>query len=166
MGHPFSIPTALADNKQSEGVGLAQPHTTRLLTTRARITVALGLTAFVFALAVWSVPHLGHTKSGSLWPWDFLLHGWALIAANVAFYLYLCWLGFWFIRGTAGAERVFMVGWFANILLGPIGSLRPELAGAIGRIGTFGLGVALLAALALLLASADVSASNDRTDAT
>jgi hypothetical protein len=82
--------------------------------------VALGLTAFVFALAIRGGLHFGHTESGSLLPWDFLLHGRALIAANVALYLYLCWLGFWFVRGTAGTERVFMVGWFANILLGPI----------------------------------------------
>lgn len=128
--------------------------------------MALGLTAFVFALSIRGGLHLGHTESGSLLPLDFLLHGRALIAANLAFYAYLCWLGFWFIRGTAGAERVSMVGWFAGIRLGPIESLRPQWAEAIRHIGIFGLGVALLAALALLLNSADVSGSNGRTDAT
>ncbi len=145
---------------------MASLYPTRLLTTRARITVALGLTAFVFALAIRGGLHLGRTASGSLLPWDFLLHGRALIAANIALYLYLCWLGFWFIRGTAGPERVFMVGWFSNILLGPVESLRPQWAGAIGHIGAFGLGAALLAALALLLTPPDASASNGRTDAT
>ena len=145
---------------------MAQLRPTRLLTTRVRITVALGLTAFVFALAIRGGLHLGRTESGSLLPFDFVLHGRALIAANVAFYLYLCWLGFWFIRGTAGPERFFMVGWFAGILLGPIESLRPQWAGAIRHISTFGLGVALLAALALLLTPPDVSASGGRTDAT
>jgi hypothetical protein len=124
------------------------------------------LTAFEFALAIRSGLHLGRTEPGSLLPWDFLLHGRALIAANVGFYLYLCWLGFWFIRGTAGPERGFMVGWFANILLVPIESLRPQWAGAVRHIGTFGLGVALLAALALLLTPVNVSGSNGRTDAT
>jgi hypothetical protein len=145
---------------------LAQLHPARLLTTRVRIAVALGLTAFVFAVAIRGGLHFGHTESGSLLPWDFLLHGRSLIAANVALYVYLCWLGFWFIRGTAGTERVFMVGWFANILLGPIESLRPHWGGAIRHIGIFGLGVAFLAALALLLAPADVSGSSGRTDAT
>jgi hypothetical protein len=145
---------------------LAQLHPTRLLTTRVRIIVALGLTAFVFALAIRGGLHLGRTETGSLLPWDFLLHGCALIAANVALYLYMCWLGFWFIRGTTGPERFFMVGWFANILLVPIGSVRPQWARAIRHVGTFGLGIALLAALALLLIPADIPASGGRTDAT
>jgi len=145
---------------------LAQPHPTRLLTTRVRIAAAVELTAFVFALAIRGGLHLGRTESGSLLPFDFFLHGWALVVANIAVYLYLCWLGFWFIRGTAGPERFFMVGWFANILLGPIETLRPQSAGAIRHIGTFGLGVALLAALALLLSPTDVSGSSGRTDAT
>ncbi len=136
---------------------MAQLYPTRLLTTRVRIAVALGLTAFVLALAIRGGLHLGRTESGSLLPFDFVLHGRALVAANIAVYLYLCWLGFWFIRGTAGPERSFMAGWFANILLGPIETLRPQWAGAIRHIGTLGLGVALLAALALLLSPADVS---------
>jgi len=145
---------------------LAQLYPTRLLTTRVRIAVALGLTAFLFALAIRGDLHLGHTESGSLLPWDFLLHGRALIAANIALYLYLCWLGFWFIRGTSGPERFFMAGWFANILLSPIETLRPQWAGAIRHIGTLGLGVALLAALAPLVSPADVPGSSGRTDAT
>jgi hypothetical protein len=163
----FSTPTPLADNKQSqEAYYLAQLHQVRLLTTRVRITVALGLTAFVLALAMRGGLHLGRTESGSLLPFDAFLHGWALLAANVALYLYLCWLGFWFIRGTAGPERFFMVGWFANILPGPIEIMRPQWAGAIRHIGIFGLGVALLAALALLLTPADASGSSGTTDAT
>jgi hypothetical protein len=34
----------------------------------------------------------------------------------VAFYGYLCWLGFWFIRGTHGRERAVIVGWAIEIL--------------------------------------------------
>jgi hypothetical protein len=82
--------------------------------------MAAGLTAFVLALAIRGGLHLGHTESGWLLPLDFVLRGWPLIAVNVAFYGYLCWLGFSFIRGTAGPERLFMVGWFASILLSPL----------------------------------------------
>jgi hypothetical protein len=125
--------------------------------------VALGLTAFVFAL---TILHWGHTKSGWLFSAGFVLHGWPLIAVNVFFYGYLYWVGFWLIRGTAGPERFFMVGWFAGFLLSPLHALGPKWAVAIRHIGIFGLGVALLAALALLLSPVDVSGSDRRTDAT
>jgi hypothetical protein len=59
-----------------------------------------------------------------------------------------------------------MVGWFANILLSPIETLRTQWAVAIKHIGTFGLGVALLAALLLLLTSSPVADASGRTDAT
>ncbi len=144
---------------------MSQSHPTRLLTTRARTGLALGLSAFVFTLAIRGGLHLGRTESGSLLPLDSVLHGWPLIAVNVVLYLYLCWLGFWFIRGTAGPERLFMLGWFANILLSPLETLRPQWAVAIKHIGAFGLGVALLAALSLLLKPSEVADSNSRTDA-
>ena len=79
-----------------------------------------------------------------------VLHGWLLIAANVAFYAYLCWLGVWFIRGIEGRERVFWVGWFAAILVAPVDALRPEWALTIRYIRVFALAVALLAVLSLL----------------
>jgi len=112
--------------------------------------VALGLTAFVLVIAIRRGLHF-HTQTGWLLPLDFLLQGWPLIAVNALFYAYLCWLGFWFIRGTAGAERFFMMGWFAKILLSPLETLRPEWAAAINHLGTLGLAVALLAALWILL---------------
>jgi len=108
------------------------------------------VTGFVFALAVRDILRAGHTKSGWLFT-SAVSHGWPWLALNVFFYAYLCWLAFWFIRGTAGTERVFMVGWFAGILLSPLETLRPHWAVAITHIGAVGLVVALLAALALLL---------------
>jgi hypothetical protein len=142
---------------------LTQSHPTRLLTTRVRTGVALGLTAFVFAL---TILHWGHTKSGWLFTAGFALHGWLLMAVNVFFYGYVCWLGFWLIRGTAGPERLFMVGWFAGFLLSPLHTLGPQWAVAIKHIGAVGLAVALLAALSLLLHPSDVADSSGRTDAT
>jgi hypothetical protein len=116
--------------------------------------VALGLTAFVFAL---KILHWGHPKSGWLFT-GLVRHGWLQMALDVFFYGYLCWLGFWFIRGTKGPERVFMVGWFADILLMPLAALRPQWAVPIRHIGALGLAVALLALLALLLKPSDTAA--------
>lgn len=127
--------------------------------------MALGLTAFVLALAIRRRLHF-HTETGWLLPLDFLLHGWPLIAVNALFYAYLCWLGFWLIRGTAGAERFFMMGWFAKILLSPLETLRPEWAAAIKHVGTFGLAVALLAALWILLQESGADRSHDSRSTT
>ena len=77
-----------------------------------------------------------------------MLHGWPLIAVNLFIYCCVCWLGFWFIRGTVGQERFFMLGWFADILLWPLKMLWPGSAVPIRHIGALGLAVALLAALA------------------
>lgn len=79
---------------------------------------------------------------------------------NVFIYGYICWLGFWFIRGTDGPERFFMVGWFAGSLLWPLKMLRPQWAGTMRHISAFGLAVALLAAVALLLDPPDVADRN------
>jgi hypothetical protein len=129
---------------------MAHPQPTRLLTTRLRTGVAVGLTTFVFVLAVRDVVHRRHSV-GWLLPLDFGLHGWPPLAANVVFYGYLCWLAFWFIRGTHGRERAVMVGWFATVLLSPLETLQHGWAAEIGYICTFGLAVALVAATSLLL---------------
>jgi len=55
-----------------------------------------------------------------------------------------------------------MVGWFAAILLSPFETLWPRWGIAITHIGAFGLAVALLAALSLLLNSPDVTDSSDQ----
>lgn len=123
---------------------------TRLPTTRTRSAVALGLTGFVFALAVRDILHAGHPKSGWLFS-STVTHGWPWIALSVFFYGYLCWLAFWCIRGTHGTERIFVVGWFVGILLSPLEVLRAHWSPAITHIAAIGLGIALLAALALLL---------------
>jgi hypothetical protein len=122
----------------------------------------VGLTALVFVLAIWFGSHPGRARSGWLLPLDFMLRGWSLIIANVVFYGYLCWLGFCFVRGTKGRERVVMLGWFADILLSPLKTLTPDWAVTIGYIGTFGLAVALLAAVSLLSHPSAVANSADQ----
>lgn len=86
-----------------------------------------------------------------------------MIAVNVFLYGYVCWLAFWVIRGTKGPESLFMVGWFAGILLWPLKMLYPQWTVAIKYIGAFGLAVAFLVALSLLLKPPDVVSSNSKT---
>ena len=49
-----------------------------------------------------------------------------------------------------------MAGWFAGILLWPLKMLRPQWAVTLRHISAFGLAVALLAAVALLLVPPEV----------
>ena len=136
----------------------------RLLTTRLRIALAMGLTALVLVREIRGLhPH----RAGPVWllgpP---LLHGWVLMAVNVLLYAYICWLAFWCVRGTAGRERFFMVGWFVGLLLWPLKILWPRSAVPIDHIGSFGLAVALFAALALLLGHSEAVDSSSTTNAT
>ena len=124
--------------------------------------MAVGLTACVLALALRDVLLSSHRR-GLLLPLDFWLHGWPLIAANVIFYGYLCWLAFWFIRGSHGRERVFIVGWFSAILLPPLEFLQRGFAVEIRYICAFGLAVSLLAAVSILLHPTGVDDSTART---
>jgi hypothetical protein len=128
---------------------MPQPHPTRLLTTRLRTAMAVTVTGFVFLLALRETIH-PHAKRGWLLPLDFMLHGWPLVAVNVAFYGYFCWLAFWFIRGTRGRERAFMVGWSVALLLYPLKILHAEWVVAISYVGVFGWAVSLFAAVSLL----------------
>ncbi|MGA9352689.1 MAG: hypothetical protein WBV46_03295 [Terriglobales bacterium] len=131
----------------------------RLLTTRFTIAVAIGVTGLILALAVRGI---FANRAKTEWPISplFGLHGWPVIALNAVFYGYLCWLAFSFIRGTVGRERVFMIGWFAEILPSPLRMLGPEWVEMARYVGTFGLAVALLAALALLLKRPDAANSH------
>jgi len=146
---------------------LPEGRPARLLTTRWKTLFALIVTAYLLWLGVHGPLHLGHTESGSLRPLDSLLHGWPLIAVNVALYLYLCWVAFWFIRGTEGRERLFLAGWLFHLILWPVERLSPRSATTIQYLGMFGLVVALFAAVWLLLRPAppigDVVVVNSRS---
>jgi len=91
----------------------------RLLTTRLRIALAMGLTALVLVQEIRGLhPH----RAGPVWllgpP---LLHGWVLMAVNVLLYAYICWLAFWCVRGTAGRERF---SWWGGLWVSCCGRLR------------------------------------------
>jgi len=118
-----------------------------LITTRLRAAVALGLTAYVFALSVRDEVHPAHTKPTSLFGAP---HGWLAIVVSIAFYGYLCWLSFRSLSLIKGRERLFFVGWF-GFLLSPVKIIRPEWAALVEDLQFFGITVSLIAALSLLM---------------
>jgi len=69
------------------------------------------------------------------------LHGWALIATNIALYGYLCWLAY-----------VFLTGW-------PMNFLSARWAAAENWIVTFAMGVSLVMAIFMLFDSGKRTAS-------
>jgi hypothetical protein len=93
-----------------------------------------------------------------------MLHGWALVLANLAFYGWLCWLGFWFIYRSGGRERLFMAGWFADFLFWPVRVLDPRWVEPVRLIGIAGLAFALMIAVWLLLRPVDIEISTDGLD--
>ena len=123
--------------------------------------MAVGLTACVLALALRDVL-LSSRRRGLLLPLNFWFHGWPLIAANVVFYGYLCWLAFWLIRGSHGRERVFIVGWLSATVLPPLELLQRGFTVEIRYICAFGLAVSLLAAVSILLRPTGIDDSAGR----
>jgi len=118
----------------------------QLLKTRGKVGAAIGITALLLALGIF-----GARPTGWLLPLEFIIHGSALLAVNVIFYCYLWWGGLCFVRGTHGRERIFILGWITAILLWPLESLRPQWTGMVGYIGDFGLVVALITLVGVLL---------------
>lgn len=135
----------------------------RLLTTRLRIMLALAWTAYLLAPPVRGIVRHAHT--GWLVPRSVFFHGWLLVAFNVVVYGQICWMAFWCISGTVGRERLFMVGMFSDILMWPAGLLLPRWNLAIRNIGAFGLAIATLTGLGLLVGFSRNRANSDRADA-
>lgn len=132
-----------------------------LLSTRPRTAVAIVVTSYMLVLAVRGALGQGHNDSGRLLLNSFFgLHGWSLIAVNVAFYAYICWLAFCFIRASAGRERVFLVAWFIDVLLWPVKAMWPEWDMAAQFVSSIALGVAVGAAVSLLFKPPEVHSAN------
>ena len=138
----------------------------KLLTTRTRAAVAMALTAYAFVLAVRGGLHPGHNRSSWLMPASPILFGRPLVIANILIYGWFCWIAFWLVRRTAGRERVFMLGFFADILPWRLKILRPNWAVPVRHFAAIGLAVATLAALTLLLDPPDLGDTGDQADAT
>jgi hypothetical protein len=97
---------------------------------------------------------------------DFLLPTWAAAAINLAFWLYLVWVGTMFYRHAQGKERLLIAGW-STILLSPIKYFVSLSASAgIAYFETFGMVVAFLAAVCIVLQSSSSSNLERNTSGT
>jgi hypothetical protein len=121
-----------------------------LLTTRRRVAVALGVTAFLFALSVRDELHPAYRNTSWVFP-DGVPHRWLAIAFGVAIYGFYCWMSFEAIRATKGRERLFMVGLLLGFMPSPVKTLRPLWAVPVEDLEFFGITISLVAALSLLL---------------
>ena len=131
-----------------------------MLTTRARAAVGVVVTAYVLAQGIRELLHPAHADCGFLITSDGWLPGWLVIVLNVGFYAVFWWGGFWFIRGNQGRERLFMVGWFTFFLLSPLRALGPQWCVTVNYIDTFGLVVALVVAISLVVRPPNATGSS------
>lgn len=53
----------------------------------------------------------------------FFLHGWLVVALNLFWYGFFCWMGWNLIRGAIGRERLLIIGWLVGFLVRPIEGL-------------------------------------------
>jgi hypothetical protein len=127
--------------------------------------MAMAFAAYGLVLAVRGGLHPGHNMSSWLMPASPIFHGRLLVIANILIYGWICWIVFWLVRRTAGRERVFVLGLFADILPWPLRILRPDWAVAVRHFAAIGLAVAVLAALTLLLDPLHVADTGDQPDA-
>jgi hypothetical protein len=118
-----------------------------VITTRTMASVALGLTALLFAVSIRDELRPSSTEPAWLLG---VPHGWLGITVNVAFYGYLCWIAFCFISASKGRERLFVIGW-SGFILWPVKILRPDWVSAVADVEFIGIIVSLFAALSLLL---------------
>lgn len=140
-----------------------------LFATRRRTLVATAFTALMFVDFVWAELLPPQAKPGGLFvakpDWLFSglwLHGWALISVNFAFWAYICRLGFSEMHESEGRQRLFVVGFFAGIVLWPVEWLEPEWAEPVKLITMAGLAFALCIGFsALLHAPSVVGVSGD-----
>jgi hypothetical protein len=131
-----------------------------MLTTRARAAVGAVATAYVLALGIRDLLHPAHADCGLLITSDGWLPGWLVTVLNVIFYATFWWGGSWFIRGNQGRERLFMVGWFTFFLLSPLRTLGPHWCVTVNYVDRFGLAVALVVAISLVVRPPDATGSS------
>ena len=131
-----------------------------MLTTRARAAVGAVVTAYVLALGIRELLHPSHVDCGLLIPSDGWLPDWLVRVLNVGFYAVFWCAGFWFIRGNQGRARLFMVGWFTFFLLSPLRTLGPQWCVTVNYIDRFGLLVALVVAISLVVRPPNATGSS------
>jgi hypothetical protein len=164
---PFSPTLAYFRTVQSRSMD-QQAHKFQLIGNRFSAVFAVCLTGFLasrdFRAMFSAAPH----EAGWLMPLDFLpLPIWTVAILNIAFYVYLFWVAFWFYRGVQGKERMIVAGFFTSGLLGLLGRIKamssPHAVSAIRAVQTVGMGVAFFAALVILLESPAFGKSDAKT---
>ncbi len=113
----------------------------------------------MLAQAIRGLLHPAHAESWLITS-GYLLPAWLTKVLNVVFYAAFCWGAFSFIRDTEGRERLFMVGWWAVILLSPLRTLSSQWSKTISCVDTFGLAVALVLAISLVLRPLNLAGSS------
>lgn len=112
--------------------------------------MAAAFTALAFALDVVKGFYPARAEPRWLWPPSEMLHGWKLIAVNLAFYAYCLWILFWLVRRTHPLERLFWVGCGIGLLLWPFAWLRPQWV--LPRLAGFiGITIALFTAISVVV---------------
>ena len=117
--------------------------------------MAVVLTGYVAALAVYAALRRSPHRFHWLLPVDGLLPAPATLILNLGFYAYLLWLFIVIVviaRRLQGKERVLVAGWVPDILLSPYQSMvSAPLAVAIQYFKAVGMMVAFVAAVLILV---------------
>jgi hypothetical protein len=133
-------------------------HKFKLIGNRFSAILAVCLMGFLAQRDIRGVFSETPHESGWLMPLDFLrLPGWGVAVINLAFYIYLIWVGVWFYRRTEGNERLLVAGFLTSGLLGLFGRIRalasPHPMATIRSLQSVCMTVAFVAAILILLKS-------------
>ena len=124
----------------------------RLIRNTPAAVVAVFLTGLVAGLALRSVFVLPAHHSRWLFPALISTPRWAFASVQIAFYGYLLWLCFAFLRIAQGKERIVVVAWFLVTLGSPLETFmsRPAVR-AFDYVNAFGMAAAFLTTIDILL---------------
>jgi hypothetical protein len=136
----------------------------QLIGNRLTAAIAVCLTGFLAVRDFRAVFSGTLPKPGWLIPFDSMpLPIWAMAIVNLAFYVYMLWLGVVFYRWAQGNERVVVAGFFAGTLLSPIKALvSPPAVAVIRSVQAVGMTVAFLAATYIFLKSPATAKGNSK----
>src|SRR5690348_9502622 len=96
-----------------------------LITSRFRALVAIALTGWLFG----SNLHQFAEARPSTWTWQFtaLFPNWAAMAATIALYVYILWLGVVLTLALQRKnEKALIAAFFCHVVVGPLAALLPK----------------------------------------
>jgi hypothetical protein len=122
-----------------------------LFSTKKRVAAVLAFTGLSLYLDINPISSPLVPPSPWLLDLSFLsVHGWTLLAVNIAVFAFVCWIAFHFILGSYGLARTFVVAWAVPLMNWPLGFIASthNIRHTISVVAT---SIAFLAALAMLL---------------